>query len=223
MGAVQTLAARYSAQRRGERAAAFLRYLEPRESDRIVDIGGSDGSHFHRFFPQLKNVVIADIIPERLQRAESEFGYETALLSPTDSRLPFDDREFDIVFSSSVIEHATGPKDWARACGSWSDFHATALGYQRTFAAELVRVGKAYWVQTPYRYFPVEPHSFLPMPILWTPRKAAIAISQRWVKTPLWDFRALTRRDMRELFPDSEFYEERSLGFVKSITAYGGH
>lgn len=220
MPVIQSLAKRYSARQRGERAKAFLDRMIPTESDRIVDIGGSDGSHFHQFFPHLENVVIADIIPERLERTKSRYGYDTVLLSPTEERLPFDDDEFDIVFCSSVIEHVTGPKDWARYVRSWSEFAATAEGYQRRFASELTRIGKSYWVQTPNRHFPIEPHSLLPMPVLWIPRHLSISISRRWVKTPLWDFHPLTTQDMAGFFPDAEFYEERSLGFVKSITAY---
>jgi SAM-dependent methyltransferase len=57
--------------------------------------------------------------------------------------LPFADGEFDLVYSSSVIEHV-------------------APARREAFAAELRRVGRGWFVQTPAYGFPVEPHSLLP-------------------------------------------------------------
>jgi hypothetical protein len=57
-------------------------------------------------------------------------------------RLP--DKSFEIVFSNSVIEHVGGLED------------------QKRFASEISRVGKRYYVQTPNRGFPIEPHFLVP-------------------------------------------------------------
>src|SRR5271168_3808130 len=57
----------------------------------------------------------------------------------------FKDKEFDIVFSNSVIEHVGGDVEI------------------RQMADEILRVGKKYYIQTPNRHFPVEPHFFFPM------------------------------------------------------------
>ena len=51
--------------------------------------------------------------------------------------------EFDLVYSSSVIEHVPRER-------------------RATFAAEVARVGRGLYVQTPAYSFPVEPHSLLP-------------------------------------------------------------
>jgi SAM-dependent methyltransferase len=57
--------------------------------------------------------------------------------------LPFGDDEFDLVYCSSVIEHITPAR-------------------RAAFAAELRRVARGWFVQTPARSFPIEPHSLLP-------------------------------------------------------------
>src|SRR2546430_3617005 len=57
--------------------------------------------------------------------------------------LPFADGEFDLVYCSSVIEHV-------------------APARRAAFAAEIRRVGRGWFVQTPALSFPIEPHSLLP-------------------------------------------------------------
>lgn len=57
--------------------------------------------------------------------------------------LPFAEDEFDLVYCSSVIEHVPPAR-------------------RPAFATELRRVGRGWFVQTPARSFPIEPHSLLP-------------------------------------------------------------
>lgn len=218
--AVHAAAASYGARSRRRRADRLLELLQPRPTDRILDLGGADGTHFAQNFPELRNVVVADVIPERLELAHRRYGYGTVLLADAAVELPFDDDEFDIVFCSSVIEHATGPKSWARRCQSRREFNAFAASRQATFAAEIARIGRGYWVQTPYKYFPIETHSWLPLPVIWLPRRSHALLNRFWLKRPLWDFRLLTASEMQEFFPGGQIWRERSLGFVKSLVAW---
>jgi SAM-dependent methyltransferase len=64
--------------------------------------------------------------------------------------LPFAAGEFDLVYCSSVIEHVHPER-------------------RTEFAAEIRRVGKGWFVQTPAYSFPIEPHSLLPG-AHWLPR-----------------------------------------------------
>jgi SAM-dependent methyltransferase len=57
--------------------------------------------------------------------------------------LPFADGEFDLAYCSSVIEHVPPAR-------------------RAAFAAEVRRVGRGWFVQTPALSFPIEPHSLLP-------------------------------------------------------------
>ena len=65
--------------------------------------------------------------------------------------LPFADGEFDLAYCSSVIEHVPP-------------------GRRAAFAAEVRRVARGWFVQTPARSFPIEPHSLLPF-AHWLPAR----------------------------------------------------
>ncbi len=132
--------------------------------------------------------------------------------------LPFADQSFDIAFSNSVIEHV-GDAD-----------------AQRRFADEIRRSAKGYWVQTPNRYFPIEPHLLTPFVHL-LPRAWAAPIVRRftvwqflfrptedrrhfYVEHFLADIRLLSAREMQRLFPDAVILRERFLFLTKSLVAY---
>jgi SAM-dependent methyltransferase len=94
--------------------------------------------------------------------------------------LPYEDGAFDLVYASSVVEHVPLPR-------------------RPAFAAEVARVGRGLYVQTPAFSFPVEPHSLLPF-AHWLPTR---------LRRPLWrlgaqgdweDIRLLGRDEMRRLF-----------------------
>jgi SAM-dependent methyltransferase len=65
--------------------------------------------------------------------------------------LPFADGAFDLVYCSSVIEHVPRAR-------------------RAAFAAEVRRVGRGWYVQTPARSFPLEPHALLPLAHWLPPR-----------------------------------------------------
>ena len=124
---------------------------------------------------------------------------------------------FDVVFSNSVIEHL-GP-DFAD---------------QRRMADEIRRVGKRYFVQTPNRYFPIEPHFLTPgfqffptsvrtwlvshFSVGWYPRIPDAAAARREVES----ISLLTRSQIQDLFPEARIFREKVLGVTKSFVAYHG-
>ena len=74
----------------------------------------------------------------------------------------FSDFAFDLAHSNSVIEHV----------GRWRDMAAMVL--------EVRRVARSYFAQTPYFWFPREPHARFPM-LHWMPES--------------WRYRILMARD----------------------------
>lgn len=128
----------------------------------------------------------------------------------------FKDKEFDIVFSNSVIEHLGDYKS------------------QIQMANEVMRVGKRYFVQTPNLYFPIEPHFVFPMFQFLPLELRAWLINHfnlGWAKKindkqkameEVASIRLLKKEEMINLFPNATFFEEKLLGLTKSFVAYDG-
>ena len=199
---------------RRRRMQRFAREFAIGPSTRILDIGGT---------PDLWDLlpVRPRLILLNTPRARADLGAAAGWVAGDGRALPFRDRAFDLVFSNSVIEHV-----------------GDAASQQR-FAREVARVGRAYWVQTPNRGFPVEQHLLTPF-IHWLPRswqRAAVPRFTVWSAvtrlTPdrrrfylehyLSDVRLLTASQLQALFPGSRLIRERFLGIVKSLVAVSHH
>ena len=180
----------------------------------VLDIGGTETFWESMDFPGLPDVEIvicnlADLPPARHPNIKIIRADARSL-----DQIP--DHAFDVVFSNSVIEHV----------GSYEDC--------RAMANEVRRVGRRYFIQTPNRYFPIEPHfmfpcfQFLPLsarahllhrlPLAWSGRIPDLDRARDIASS----VRLLTYGELRELFPEAEFYRERFLGLVKSYVAYAG-
>lgn len=211
----------YQAKCRRRRGEIFKQYLNPKEGDLILDLGGEDGSYISQLIFFKKNVYIADISEKKLKKS-AEKGYKTILLNE-DGIIPYEDGYFDIIFCSSVIEHVTIDKKDILAIQTNKEFRELALERQKKLADEIQRAAKNYFVQTPYKYFPLESHSRLPVILVLLPRKLQIKIIKFFRKfwfartTPDWNL--LTVKDMKFLFPGAKIVKERAFFFTKSLMA----
>jgi hypothetical protein len=116
---------------------------------------------------------------------------------------------FDLVYSNSLIEHVGG-------------YHRRA-----EMAEHVGALARRHWIQTPYRYFPVEPHWMMPG-LQFLPLPARLKLSQLspWGRIDereglarLLNVELLTRTEMQFLFPASEILTEHALGLPKSLIA----
>jgi hypothetical protein len=218
---LRRLASWFSRRARARRGELLQRRFTLAASAAIVDIGGGDGTHAASVFPGHSNITIFDLDQEALRAARKK-GFKTILGDGTD-RLPFQDGEFEFCFCSSVIEHVTGPKELVCAEQNGYRFSALAERAQSHFAAEIRRVSRAYYVQTPYRYFPIESHTWLPVALILLPRSAQVFLisifNRFWPKKTAPDFHLLTHKDMRRLFPEAEIVCEKFMGLTKSLMA----
>lgn len=209
----------FSRHARRKRASIFRKLFPDAMNQSILDLGGGDGRHIASVVPGHGNVTVADIDRNKLAVAEALHAHKPRLLDESPS-LPFGDAEFDIVFCSSVIEHVTGPKDEVGNIRSSAAFQDQASVHQRKLAEEIRRIGRGYFVQTPYKHFPIESHTIAPGFVVLLPRSVQLEIWKRW---PFYnhvpDFNLLTVRDVKRCFPDAEIHLESALGLTKSIMA----
>jgi hypothetical protein len=198
--------------------------LHPVDNFKILDLGGNDGTFLSILFPDFKkdNLYVADISEEALLNAKQKYGYNTILLDES-GKIPFDDKYFDIIFCNSVIEHVTVNKNECYKIDNWQEFNTKSFQRQQIFANEIIRCSKSYFVQTPYKYFPIESHTWFPFFYLFLNRKYYLKclnlINKYWIKGSIPDCRLFTIKEMKQLFPNSEIIKERNMLFVKSLIA----
>ena len=175
----------------------------------IIDLGGRVGPWKRApVRPKHVHVVNLESPPSELPEwAEVDHGDACALPDHITKR------RYDLVYSNSVIEHVGGHERRER------------------FADAVHLLSDAHWVQTPYRYFPVEPHWMAPG-MQFMPVAMRAGVGRRW---PLADNTGWTRQEavrqvlgvelldrtqMRHYFPTSVLRTEKVLGVPKSLIAY---
>jgi hypothetical protein len=179
---------------------------------RILDVGGTEQFwQVMQFDDSASQVVLLNINP--VTTAGPQF---TSVVGDARAMPQFADKSFDVVFSNSVIEHV-----------------GTLVDQQR-MATEVQRIGKRYFVQTPNRYFPIEPHFLFPF-FQFFPMALRVAMIRRfnlgWYKripdyagalTLAQEVRMLSGAEVQRLFPEATIHRERVAGLTKSFVAYGG-
>jgi hypothetical protein len=184
---------------RARRMCCFQKRFHINSETRVLDVGG--GRFNWTFLSEQPQLVFCNLFPA-----------STPDWVVADGRnLPFADNAFDVVYSNSVIEHLGSVES------------------QRAFAREVRRVGVRYYVQTPNRWFPVEPHLLTPL-IHWFPHSLQRRLLRNFtiwglVTRPsredcgnfLSEVRLLDKVELEELFPEAAIWHERVLGFTKSL------
>jgi hypothetical protein len=199
----------WGSKRREQRSRWLVETFPDLAEMSVVDLGGRIGFWSSLpVRPRHVHVVNLEDAPSDLPDwAEVDHGDACALPEHIAAR------RYDLVFSNSVIEHVGGHERRLR------------------FAESVHLLAPAYWVQTPYRYFPVEPHwiapgmQFLPVaarremarkwPLAYTPgrtREEALA-------RVLW-IELVDKTQMRSYFPHSTLRAEKVAGITKSLIAY---
>jgi SAM-dependent methyltransferase len=225
MSAIARIAKHVSRRARRQRAALFRSSFALGPATRILDLGSEDGSHIHDVLSGTAvtpaNVYIADIKEHVVRRGQQLYGFTPVVIDQS-QRLPFEDGYFDIVYSSSVIEHVTVPKEQVWGLHDGGEFRERAWRRQGQFADEIRRLGRQYFVQTPSRTFPIECHTWLPG-VAWLPRwllVPCLRLTNRfWIKSTAPDWNLLSPRQLASLFADGRIVRERFLGLTKSIMA----
>jgi hypothetical protein len=193
---------------RDRRIRFFLDTCKPNEHTRILDVGGH--AYDWQSLPIRSKVTLVNTVyPPGCQVDNERFRSEIG-----DGRqLDYETASFDVAYSNSVIEHVGSSED------------------QKKFAAEIRRVGRAVFVQTPNRWFFVEPH-FLAVFIHYLPARLARPLLRVFSFRALFrrgdnvdlkalseELRLLSYREVKALFPDCEIHREKWYGLTKSFIA----
>lgn len=181
------LASPLAARARIRRHAALISLTDLRPGARVLDLGcGPLG--LRAFAPDLDVTGV-----DRLPKPEYPGPFVQADVT---GPLPFADEEFDLAFSSSLLEHLA-PAD------------------RPGFAAELRRVARGWWVQTPAYSFPIEPHALLPG-AHWLPPALRRPYWRLGVAGDWEDIALLRRGELAALLPGGEIHAERAGPLAKS-------
>jgi hypothetical protein len=197
--------------RRFELFLSLLRTLKGHVE--ILDIGGTQ-----QFWDLMPGEDQPDIRVTLLNVADQPLSSPHFVSVMGDARaMPqFAAKSFDVVFSNSVIEHV----------GDYAN--------QRRMADEIRRVGQRYFVQTPNKRFPIEPHFLVPwfqyLPTgtrSWLLSRFDVGWYRRMpdraaARAEIESIQLLTRKRFSDLFPGATIRDEKFVGLTKSFVAIGG-
>ncbi len=178
---------------------------------KVIDIGG--GVYFWNLAKEVGLPLPASVVILNLHPFAEPLPEWCSCTVGDATKIPFEDGRFDLAFSNSVIEHMGSPRQ------------------QAAMAAEVRRVAKSYWVQTPDPRFPIEPHYSTPL-IHWLPRDAmraalpftpwAVLTKQTTQELDRWHecTRLVPRKSLQAMFPEATILVERFAGLPKSLIAF---
>ncbi len=190
---------------RARRLRQFAQAFGLDSSTTVLDVGGEE--HYWPWCPGEPQVTVVNLAKRDLRPEKRPWVQADGRL------LPFGDSAFDVVYCNSVLEHL--PDAASR--------HA--------MAREIARVGRGYWVQTPNRRFPVEPHLLTPgfhyLPKRWQVRAARNFSVWGWLVRPspeeargfVENIDLLGEAELADLFPGAKLIRERFGGLTKSLVA----
>ena len=177
---------------------------------RILDVGGNEHFWVNAGFHEEPDVHITIL---NLKKTETNYPNFEGVAGDATNLSQYGDGSFDIAFSNSVIEHLYTREN------------------QVKMAEEIVRVGKFHFVQTPNKYFIIEPHYLLPW-FQFLPKglqyfiltKTPLSRNRRWNKGHARQYvdeiRLISGMDYRKMFPKSKIWKEKFMGGAKSFIAH---
>ena len=186
----------------------FERRFPPKPELRILDLGVSASLtrrelyFFEDLYPHKERIVAAGLEDGELFRGL--FPEVEYVQVKRESRLPFEDGSFDLVFCSAVLEHVGSREE------------------QKKFLEDVMRVGRSAFLTTPNRWFPVELHTVLPLvhylPTPWYRRIFRLLGFDFFSREE--NLNLLDRRSLASLVPEGtpvEVVSHRLFGFTSNL------
>ncbi len=203
------------ARKRGERWKVFMRSFPDLASLRVIDLGGTVEWWLRAPVTPAQVTIVNLFEPGESHHVRLRPVAGDACSARVALEHAGLETQYDLAFSNSLLEHVGG--------------HAKRLA----LAEEVRRLAPRHWVQTPYRYFPVEPHWLFPG-MQFLPVAARARIAATWplahsrpaddpeaVSVVQWT-ELLGVTEMRAYFPTSDIVRETVMGLTKSLVAVAG-
>ena len=193
----------YSYKLRKKRFERFIKELDIDGRTKILDVGGAEATWSD--FEHKKNVTILNV------NKEEKSNHVNFILGDACNMAMFQNNSFDVIYSNSVLEHVGKDR-------------------QIDYAREICRVSKRFWIQTPNKFFPLEPHFLFPF-FQFMPYKLKIFVGMKWKYSHLRKNREniidelnrlnlLSIKELRKLFPNGKIIKEKIFFFTKSFIVY---
>jgi hypothetical protein len=199
---------------RQKRFALFLEQIAPLPRPiKIIDIGGTVNYWENMGLASAPWVQITLV---NLNKVNSPYPNIISFAGDARNLSQFETASFDVAFSNSVIEHV----------GSIDD--------QRSMVDEMRRLAPRLYLQTPNKYFPLEPHflfpffQFLPLCVrVWLVMRFSLGWYPRYsnkleAKEVASSIRLMSKSEVRGLFPDGKIVKEKLGGITKSFVVLEG-
>jgi len=196
---------------RAKRFDFFLKKIQKLDKPlQILDLGGKVNFWENRGLAGNNDYQITLL---NIEIEKSEYSNIKSNIGSATDLSEFKDQSIDLVHSNSVIEHLHNFKN------------------QKKMAQEAIRVGKKHIIQTPNKYFFIEPHyllpffGYLPKSVkYWILTKTKLSRLKKWdekfAKQYIQEIRLISEKEMKILFPNSKIYFEKFLGMNKSFTTH---
>lgn len=197
-----------SSSRRAKRFAELVRRFPDLAQMRVLDLGGTPD--FWRSAP-VQPAYVTTMNLDTWTADEPWLDHVTADACDVSSL----DRcagDYDLVVSNSLIEHVGG------------------FLKRQELAHVVEKAAPSHWVQTPDRYFPIEPH-FVGPGFQFLPVRARAELVRRWpiahervhtseeALAQVLTIELISSAELAHLFPGSTIWHERLAGLSKSIVA----
>jgi SAM-dependent methyltransferase len=203
---------------RARKLDLFDKIMIPTSRMKLLDVGAQihpDNNEMRQLidiYPWKDNISVVNISAEHVATIKRYYPQIEAVVGDA-CELPWPDKSFDLVYSNAVIEHL----------GSFEK--------QKRMAAEIMRVGKRWFVATPNRWFPFEFHMRLPL-VTWLFGDSYLRIGniisynhlrgRYMIGVKRSDLRLMSAGELKKCFPGSNIIKQRVTFMAETLIAIGG-
>ena len=217
-GCEMSLFAKLSYVSRKRKLELFNKIMKPTAQTKVLDIGAQINPQcngrlqFIDPYPWKSKVTAINISAEQIKLIEEHYPEIEAVVGDA-CALPWPDKHFDVVYGNAVIEHV-------------GDFEK-----QKRMAAEIMRVGKKWFITTPNRWYPLEFHLRLPF-VTWLPGNSYLwlgrlvsynHVKKKYMSGIRYDtLRLMTAKELKHCFPRSRIIKQRVTFMAETLIVVGG-